>query len=326
MLMIPRRKFLRVAGGAVALPVASRMASALDYPTRPVRIVVGFPGGSTSDAIARLIGQRLSEQFGQPFVVEDRPGASGNIATEAVVNAPPDGYTLLLLGSNHAINDTLFKDLSFSFSRDIAPIASIMSTPGVMEVNPAVPATTVPEFIAYARANPGKINLGSSGNGSLVHMYGVLFVLMTGLNIVDVAYRGSPLAVADLLAGQLQIMFDNVPTSLGYIKAGRLRPLAVTTTTRVETLPDLPPLSDFLPGYDGSLWQGLGAPRNTPAAIVDKLNDGVNAALDDPAFVAQIRALGGLPLQLSPAAFGKLVAEDTAKWGKVIRDANVTPN
>jgi len=201
-----------------------------------------------------------------------------------------------------------------------------MSTPGVMEVNPSVPATTVPEFIAYAKANPGKINLGSSGNGSLIHMYGVLFVLMTGLNIVDVAYRGSPPAVADLLAGQLQIMFDNVPTSLGYINAGRLRPLAVTTKTRVETLPDLPSLSDFLPGYDGSLWQGLGAPRDTPAAIVDRLNDEVNAALSDPAFIAQIRALGGSPLQLSPAAFGQLIADDTAKWGKVIRDANVTPN
>jgi tripartite-type tricarboxylate transporter receptor subunit TctC len=326
MLIIPRRKFLRVAGGAAALPVASRLARALDYPTRPVRIVVGFPGGSTSDAIARLVGQRLSERLGQPFVVEDRPGASGNIATEAVVNAPADGYTLLLLGSNHAINETLFKDLSFSFSRDIAPIASIMSTPGVMEVNTSVPATTVPEFIAYARANPGKVNLGSSGNGSLIHMYGVLFVLMTGLNIVDVPYRGSPPAVADLLAGQLQIMFDNVPTSLGYINAGRLRPLAVTTKTRVETLPDLPPLSDFLPGYDGSLWQGLGAPRNTPAAIVDTLNGEVNAALNDPTFVAQIRALGGLPLELSPAAFGQLIADDTAKWGKVIRDANVIPN
>jgi len=326
MLIIPRRKFLRVAGGAVALPFASRMARALDYPTRPVRIVVGFPGGSTSDAIARIVGQRLSEKLGQPFIVEDRPGASGNIATEAVVNAPADGYTLLLLGSNHAINETLFKDLSFSFSRDIAPIASIMSTPGVMEVNPSVPAKTVPEFIAYARANPGKINLGSSGNGSLIHMYGVLFVLMTGLNIVDVAYRGSPPAVADLLAGQLQIMFDNVPTSLGYINSGRLRPLAVTTKMRVEALPDLPPLSDFLPGYDGSLWQGLGAPRNTPAAIVDKLNGEVNAAFNDPAFITQIRALGGLPLQLSPAAFGKFIADDTAKWGNVIRDANVTPN
>jgi tripartite-type tricarboxylate transporter receptor subunit TctC len=195
-----------------------------------------------------------------------------------------------------------------------------------MEVNPSVPAKTVPEFIAYAKANPGKINLGSSGNGSLIHMYGVLFVLMTGLNIVDVAYRGSPPAVADLLAGQLQIMFDNVPTSLGYINAGRLRPLAVTTKTRVEALPDLPPLSEFLPGYDGSLWQGLGAPRDTPAAIVDTLNGEVNAALNDPAFVTQIRALGGSPLQLSPAAFGNLIADDTAKWGKVIRDANVTPN
>jgi tripartite-type tricarboxylate transporter receptor subunit TctC len=323
---LPRRRFLHLAAGAAALPAVSRIARAQTYPTRPVRIVVGFPAGSTSDILARLIGQRLSERFGQPFVVENRTGASGNIATEAVVSAPPDGYTLLLVGSNHAINATLFNNLSFNFNRDIAPIGSIMRTPGVMEVNPSVPAKTVPEFIAYAKANPGKINMGSGGNGSIIHMYGVLFMLMTGVDIVDVPYRGAPPAVADLLAGQVQIMFDNVPTSLGYIRDGRLRPLAITAATRVDVLQDIPPLGDYLPGYEGSLWQGMGAPKNTPAEIIDKLNMEINAALADPKFKARIFDLGGTALSLSPDGFSKLIAEETEKWGKVIREANIKPD
>ncbi len=273
-----------------------------------------------------MIAQRLSQRLGQPFVVEDRTGASGNIATEAVVSAPPDGHTLLLVGSNHAINATLFNNLSFNFDRDIAPIGGLMRTPGVMEVNPSVPARTVPEFIAYAKANPGKINMGSGGNGSLIHMYGVLFMLMTGVDIVDVPYRGAPPALADLLAGQVQIMFDNVPTSLPSIRDGRVRPLAVTTPTRVDVLPDVPRLGDYLPGYEGSLWQGIGAPKNTPAEIIEMLNTVLHAALADPRFTSRIVDLGGSPLSLSPAGFGKFIAEETEKWGKVIREANIKPD
>jgi tripartite-type tricarboxylate transporter receptor subunit TctC len=320
-----RRQALHFLAGSAAL-AAPHLARASDYPQRPVKIVVGFPAGSTSDGVARLIGQTLSERLGQPFVVDDRTGASGNIATEAAVNAPPDGYTLLLAGSNHAINDTLFSDLPFSFSRDIAPVASLMRTPGVMEVNPSVPAKTVPEFIAYAKANPGKINMGSGGAGSLMHMYGVLFMLMAGVKLTDVPYRGAPPALLDLLAGQVQVAFDNAPTSLGYIRAGRLRALATTASARVDALPGVPPLSDYLPGYEGTLWQGIGAPRKTPEAIIVKLNREINAALADPQFKARIVALGGAPLALSPADFGKLIANDTAKWGKVIRQADIKPS
>ncbi len=323
---LPRRKFLNLAAGAAALPVISRIARADTYPLRPVHIIVGFPPGSTSDTLARLIGERLSARLGQPFVIEDRTGASGNIATEAVINSAPDGYTLLLVGSNHAINSTLFNNLNFNFNRDIAPIASIMRTPGVMEVNPSVPAKTVPEFISYAKANPGKISLGSGGNGSIIHMYGVLFMLMTGVEIVDIPYRGAPPALADLLAGQVQVMFDNVPTSLGYLRDGRLRPLAVTAATRVNTLPEVPPLSDYLPGYEGSLWQGIGAPKNTSAEIIDKLNSEINAALADAAFDARITGLGGTTLSHSPDGFAMLIAEETEKWGKVIRQANIKPD
>lgn len=320
-----RRRALHILAGSAAL-AAPRFANAADYPERPVKILVGFPAGSTSDGLARLIGQTLSERLGQPFIVEDRTGASGNIATEAVVNAPPDGYTLLLAGSNHAINETLYAGLPFSFSRGIAPVASIMRTPGVMEVNPSVPAKTVPEFIAYAKANPGKINMGSGGAGSLMHMYGVLFMLMAGVKFTDVPYRGAPPALLDLLAGQVQVAFDNVPTSLGYIRAGRLRALATTASARVDALPGIPPLSDYLPGYEGTLWQGIGAPIKTPEAIIIKLNQEINAALADPQFKARIIALGGVPLALSPADFGKLVADDTAKWGKVIKQADIKPS
>jgi tripartite-type tricarboxylate transporter receptor subunit TctC len=320
-----RRQALHILAGSAAL-AAPRFARAADYPERPVKILVGFPAGSTSDGLARLIGQTLSERLSQPFIVEDRTGASGNIATEAVVNAPPDGYTLLLAGSNHAINDTLYAGLPFSFSRDIAPVASIMRTPGVMEVNPSVPVKTVPEFIAYAKANPGKINMGSGGTGSLMHMYGVLFMLMAGVKLTDVPYRGAPPALLDLLAGQVQVVFDNVPTSLGYIRAGRLRALATTASAHVDALPGIPPLSDYLPGYEGTLWQGIGAPRKTPEEIITKLNREINAALADPQFKARIIALSGVPLALSPADFGKLIASDTAKWGKVIRQADIKPS
>jgi tripartite-type tricarboxylate transporter receptor subunit TctC len=306
--------------------ITPHAAVALDYPTRPVHILVGFPAGSTSDVVARLIAQRLSERLGQPFVVEDRTGASGNIAAEAVANAAADGSTLLLAGSNNAINDTLFDNLPFNFNRDIAPIAGIMRTPGVMEVNPSVPARTVPEFIDYAKAHPGKINMGSGGTGSLIHMYGVLFMSLTGVKLVDVPYRGAPPALADLLTGQIQIMFDNVPTSLGFIRDGRLRPLAVTVSTRVDTLPSLPPLGEFLPGYDGSLWQGLAAPKNTPLETINKLSVEIKLALSDPQFKSRIVALGGTPSTLSAAEFGDLIAKDTQKWGKVIRKAGLRPD
>jgi tripartite-type tricarboxylate transporter receptor subunit TctC len=325
--MVPAfRNLLCVLLGALGVMITAHAAVALDYPTRPVRILVGFPAGSTSDVVARLIAQRLSERLGQPFVVEDRTGASGNIAAEAVANAPADGYTLLLTGSNNAINDTLFDNLPFNFNRDIAPIAGIMRTPGVMEVNPSVPARTVPEFIDYAKAHPGKINMGSGGTGSLIHMYGVLFMSLTGVKLVDVPYRGAPPALADLLTGQIQIMFDNVPTSLGFIRDGRLRPLAVTVSARVDTLPSLPPLGEFLPGYEGSLWQGLAAPKNTPQETIDKLSVEIKSALSDPQFKSRIVALGGTPSALSAAEFGDLIAKDTQKWGKVIREAGIKPD
>jgi tripartite-type tricarboxylate transporter receptor subunit TctC len=320
------RSLLCVLLGVLGVMLTPCAAIALDYPTRPVRILVGFPAGSTSDVVARLIAQRLSERLGQPFVVEDRTGASGNIAAEAVANAPANGYTLLLVGSNNAINDTLFDYLPFKFNRDIVPIAGIMRTPGVMEVNPSVPARTAAEFIGYARAHPGKINMGSGGNGSLIHMYGVLFMSLTGVKLVDVPYRGAPPALADLLTGQIQIMFDNVPTSLGFIRDGRLRPLAVTVSTRVDTLPDLPPLGDFLPGYEGSLWQGLAAPKNTPQETIDKLSVETKSPLSDPQFKSRIVALGGTPSTLSAAEFGDLIAKDTQKWGKVIREAGIKPD
>jgi tripartite-type tricarboxylate transporter receptor subunit TctC len=320
------RSLLCVLLGVLGVMLTPCAAIALDYPTRPVRILVGFPAGSTSDVVARLIAQRLSERLGQPFVVEDRTGASGNIAAEAVANAPANGYTLLLVGSNNAINDTLFDYLPFKFNRDIVPIAGIMRTPGVMEVNPSVPARTAAEFIGYARAHPGKINMGSGGNGSLIHMYGVLFMSLTGVKLVDVPYRGAPPALADLLTGQIQIMFDNVPTSLGFIRDGRLRPLAVTVSTRVDTLPDLPPLGAFLPGYEGSLWQGLAAPKNTPQEVINKLNVEIRSALSDSRFKSRIVALGGTPLTLSAAEFGELIAKDTQKWGKVIREAGIKPD
>ncbi|HLH97066.1 MAG TPA: tripartite tricarboxylate transporter substrate binding protein [Xanthobacteraceae bacterium] len=318
-----RRSLLGLALGAAAVPLASRFAGAIDYPTRPVRVLVPFLPGSTSDTLARVIGQWLSERLGQSFVVESRPGAAGNMATEAVVRAPPDGYTLLLVTLSNALNATLYESLNFNFIRDIAPVASLMRTPGVMEVNPSFPAKTVPEFIAYAKANPHKVTMASAGNGASSHLAGALFMMMTGIDMVHVPYRGSPAALTDLLGGQVQVMFDNLPTSIEYIKAGKLLPLGVTATKRLDLLPDVPPLADFVPGYETSLWLGIGAPRNTPAEVVAKLNNEINAALADPKIKAQLAALGGTPLPGSPADFSKLIAGETEKWGRVIRTAGI---
>ena len=320
---LPRRQFLHLAAGAVALPALSRMARAQTYPTQPVRIIVGFGPGGVSDILARLIGQWLSERLGRPFVVENRPGAGTNVATEAVARDPADGYTLLWLTSSNAINTTLYDKLNFDFSRDIAPVASIVLVPSVMEVNSQFPTKTVPEFIAYAKANPGKINMGAAGPGSSTHIFGELFKMMAGVNLVPVQYRSSGPALTDLLAGQVQVMFDPLGSSIEYIRAGRLRALAVTTATRSEALPDVPTVGDFVPGYEASLWQGIGAPKSTPPEIVDKLNKEINAALADPKIKARLADLGSTPLVSSPGDFAKLIADDTEKWGKVIRAANI---
>jgi tripartite-type tricarboxylate transporter receptor subunit TctC len=320
---LPRRKFLHLAVGAAALPAVSRTARAQTYPTQPVRIIVGFGPGGVSDILARLIGQWLSERFGRPFVVENRPGAGTNVATEAVVRAPADGYTLLWLTSSNAINATLYEKLNFDFIRDIAPVASIVLVPSVMEVSSEFPAKTVPEFIARAKANPGKINMGAAGPGSSTHIFGELFKMMAGVNLVPVQYRSSGPALTDLMAGQVQVMFDPLGSSIEYIRAGRLRALAVTTATRAEALPDVPTVGEFVPGYEASLWQGIGAPKSTPPEIVDRLNKEINAALADPKIKARLADLGSTPLAQSPDEFAKLIASDTEKWGKVIRAANI---
>jgi tripartite-type tricarboxylate transporter receptor subunit TctC len=320
---LPRREFLRLAGATVALPALSRIARAQTYPSRPVRLIIGYPPGGSADITARLIGQWLSERLGQQFVIESRPGAGTNIATEAAIRATPDGYTLFLVAPANAINATLYEKLNYNFIRDIAPIAGLIRFPNVMEVNPSVPVKTVPEFIAYAKANPGKLNFASSGNGSTIHMSGELFKMMTGVNLVHVPYRGGAPALTDLLAGQVQVMFDNIPTSAEHVRSGRLRGLAVTSTTRLAVLPDLPPLSDFVPGYESSAWYGLGAPKNTPAEIIDRLNKEVNAILADPKSKARFEELGATLLPGSPADFGKLVADETEKWGKVVKFAGV---
>jgi tripartite-type tricarboxylate transporter receptor subunit TctC len=326
MMKLPRRQFLHLAAGATALPVLSRIARAQTYPTRPVRWIVGYPPAGATDIAARLIGQWLSDRLGQPFVIENRPGASGNIGTEAVVNAPPDGYTLLLVNAGNAINATLYEKLKYNLIRDIAPVAGIIRVPLVMQVNPSVPATSVPEFIAYAKANPGKLNMASAGNGTPQHVSGELFKMMAGVNMTHVPYRGSAPALTDLLGGQVQVVFDTTLASIEYIRAGRLRPLAVTTATRLEALPEIPTVSDFLPGYEASGWYGVGAPKNTPTEIVDKLNKEINAALANPKIKAQLADLGGIVLALSPAEFGKLIADETEKWGRVIRAANIKPD
>jgi tripartite-type tricarboxylate transporter receptor subunit TctC len=316
---LPRRNFLHLAAGAAALPVVSRIARAEVYPSRSVRIVVGFPPAGGADIFARLMGQWLSERLGQQFIIENRPGAASNIATEAVVRAPADGYTLLLVTNPNVINATLYDKLQYNFIRDIEPVASNDRVPNVMEIHPSVPARTVPEFIAYAKANPGKINMGSGGNGTSQHVAGELFKMMTGVNLVHVPYRGAGPALVDLLAGQVQIMFDTVSGSIGHITAGKLRPLAVTTAARSEALPDIPTVGDFVPGYEASTFHGVGAPRDTPTEIVDKLSKEINAGLADPAIKARIAELGSVPMPMTPADFAKFIADETEKWAKVVK-------
>jgi tripartite-type tricarboxylate transporter receptor subunit TctC len=319
-----RRQFLQLAAGATALPILDRPAWALDYPTRPVHILVGFAAGGPNDISARLIAQWLSQRLGQQFIVENRTGAGGNIAVETVVRAPADGYTLLLVPAPAAINATLYHNLTFNFIRDIAPIAGIVRVPEVMVVNPGVPAKTVPEFIAYAKANPGKINMASAGNGSVPHVAGELFKFMTGLDLVRVGYRGGGPALVDLLGGQVQMMFEPTLSTLPHIREGKLRALAVTSATRSNALPDVPALGEFVPGYEATAWFGIGAPKNVPAEIVDKLNQEINAGLADAKLKEQLVGLGGEPMPMSPGAFATFIAAETDKWAKVIKFAGIT--
>jgi tripartite-type tricarboxylate transporter receptor subunit TctC len=322
---LPRRRFLRLTAGAAALPVLSRITRAQSYPTRPVHLIVGFPAGGPTDLVARLIGQWLSERLGQQFVIENRPGAGTNIAIEAVVKAAPDGYTLLLVGTPAAIGASLYDNLNFNLARDIAPVAGFAREPNVVEVHPSVPVNTLPEFISYAKANSGKLNMPSGGNGSSPHLAGELFKMMAGVDMLTVPYRGSAPALIDLLGGQVQVYFDVMPSSIEYIRTGKLRALAVTTATRSPAIPDLPTVGEFLPGYEASSWQGIGAPKNTPAEIVDTLNREINASLADPKLITRLGGLGATALGGSPAEFGKLIAEETEKWTKVIKFAGIRP-
>jgi tripartite-type tricarboxylate transporter receptor subunit TctC len=321
--LLSRRKLLHLAASVAALPAVARIAKAQAYPARPVRWIVGFPAGGPNDILARLMGQWLSERLGQPFVIENRPGAGGNIGTEAVVRAPPDGYTLLMVATSAAINATLYDKLNFVFVRDVKPVAGIIRVSNVMETNPSFPAKTLSELIAYAKANPGKINMASPGSGTGPHLAGELFMKMTGVDMVHVPYRGAAPALTDLLGGQVQVMFDGLPSSIEHLRAGKLRALAVTTATRWEGLPDTPAMGDFVPGYEASVWFGVGAPQATPGEIVDKLNKEINTGLADPKVKARLAELGGAVLALSPAEFGKLLADETEKWAKVIRAANI---
>jgi tripartite-type tricarboxylate transporter receptor subunit TctC len=320
---LPRRTFLQLAAGTAALPAVSRVARAQTYPTRPVRIIVGFPAGGATDILARLTGQWLSERLGQQFIIENRAGAGGNIGTEAVVKAPPDGYTLLQVATPNGLNAALYTNLNFNFVRDITPVIGIMRTSYVIVVHPSVPATTVPEFIAYAKANAGKVNMASAGNGTPQHIFGELFKMMAGVDLTHVPYRGGAPATTDLIGGQVQVIFSPLPESIEHIKAGKLRPLAVTTVTRLDVLPNIPTVGDFLPGYEGTGWLGVGAPKNTPAEIIDKLNKEINAGLADPKIVSRIAELGGAVLGGSPTAFGKIVSDDIEKWAKVIKSAGI---
>jgi tripartite-type tricarboxylate transporter receptor subunit TctC len=320
---LPRRQFLHLAAAAAALPTLSRTAIAQTYPTQPVRIIVGFAAGSGSDILARLMAQWLTERLGQPIVIENRAGAGGNVGTEAVVKAAPDGYTLLKVVPANTVNDTLYDKLSFNFIRDIAPVAGMVRVPYVLVLNQSVPVATVPEIIAYAKANPGKLNFASAGVGTGIHMSGELFKLMAGVNMVHVPYRGAGNAMTDLIGGQVQLMFDTTQASIPHIKAGKVRALAVTTAARSELLPDLPTIGDFVPGYEASGSFGFGAPRNTPAEIIEKLNREINAVLADPKVKARIAELGGEPLAGSAAVYGRLLAEESEKWGKVVRAANI---
>ena len=322
---LPRRHFLQLAAGVAAFPALSRVAWAQPYPTQPLRLILGYPPGGSADITARLTGQWLSERLGQPVVIESRPGAATNLATEAVVRAAPDGYTFLLIAPANAINATLYEKLNFNFLRDIEPVAGIIHFPNVVVVNPTLPIKSIPELIAYAKANPGKLNMASSGNGSTIHMSGELFKMLTGINMVHVPYRGGALALTDLIAGQVHVMFDNIPTSAEHIKAGRLRGLAVTSTVRSAVLPDLPTVADFLPGYEASAWYGLGTPKNMPGEVIDKVNKAMNAVLADPKSQARFAELGASTLPGSAADFGRLLADETEKWGKVVKFADIKP-
>jgi tripartite-type tricarboxylate transporter receptor subunit TctC len=322
---LPRRRFLYLAAGAVALPAVSRVARAQTYPMRSVRLISGFPAGGPNDIVARLMGQWLSGRLGQQFIIENRPGAGNNIATEAVVRAAPDGYTLLMVSTPNAINATLYEKLNFNFIRDIAPIAAIIRVPNVMVVHPSVPAKTVPEFIAYAKANPGKLTMASPGNGTSGHISGELFKMMSGVNILHVPYRGGAPAVTDLIGGQVQVLFSPMPSMIAYVSAGTLRALAVTSATRAEVLPNIPTVSEFLPGYEASTWFGVGAPKGTPAGIIDKLNNEINAGLADPKTRERLAAEGGTALPGSPAELGNLIADETEKWAKVVKFAGLKP-
>ena len=320
-----RRHLLQLAAGAAVLFAGPHVAKAQSYPTRPVHLIVGFPAGGPADIGARLTAQWLSERLGQQVIVENRPGAATNIATEAVVRAPADGYTLLFSMVSNAINATLYDALNFNFIRDTAPVGSLMRTPGVMLVNPMVPAQTIPEFIAYAKANPGKINMSSAGPGTVPHIYGELFKIKTGTDMVLVHYRGAGPAMPDMISGRIQVMFDSVPSAIQQVRAGKLRPLGVTTATRLDVLPDVPAIGEFVPGYEASNWYGIVAPKNTPAEIVDRLNKEINAILADPQARARIADIGASPFAGSAADFAKFIAEDTERWGKVIRAANIKP-
>jgi tripartite-type tricarboxylate transporter receptor subunit TctC len=320
---LARRRFLHLAGGIAAFPAWTQIASAQTYPAQPVRWLVGYPAGGSADMVARLIGQHLSEKLGQPFIIENRPGAGNNIAAEAVARAPADGYTLLLVNPANAINAILYEKLSFNFVQDIAPVGGVMRVPNVVVVHPSVPAKSIPELIAYAKANPARINMASSGNGVPSHIAGELFKMMAGVDMVHVPYRGSAPALTDLLSGQVQVMFDPLPSSIGHIRGGRLRPLAITTTTRSDVLPDIPTVGDFLPGYEASTWFGAGVPKHTPAEIVDKLSNEINIALADPKMKMRLADLGGMVLSGSPADFGRLIAEETKKWAAVVKFASI---
>jgi len=322
---LPRRRFLHLAAGAAALPAVSRIGWAQTYPARTVRMIVAYPPGSGADILGRLMGQWLQERLGQPFVIENRPGGSTNIATQAVVNASADGYTILMVHTAGAVNPTLYDKLNYNFIRDIAPVAALTKAPLVMEVNPMVPAKTVSEFIAYAKSNPGKLNMASSGIGGASHIAGELFKMMTRVNMVYVPYAGGPPAITDLLAGQVQVLFDPISSSIGHIRAGKLRALAVTTAKRQDTLPDIPTVGDFVPGYEATAWQGIGAPRNTPIEIIEKLNKEINAALADPKIKTRLSDLGNAPMPMTPAEFGKFIAAETEKWGKVVKFAGLKP-
>jgi tripartite-type tricarboxylate transporter receptor subunit TctC len=321
----PRRKFLRLVAGAATLPVVTRSAWAQTYPTRPVHIIVGFTAGSGGDIIARLISQWMSERLGQPFVIVNQPGAGTNIAAETVVHAPPDGYTLLMITAANAINTTLYENLRFDFTRDIAPVASINRSSLFMEVNPSVPARTVPEFIAYAKANPGKINMASPGTGTVPHVAGEMFKMMTGVNMLKVPYRGEAQALTDLIGGQVQVYFGTEAGSIEFIRAGRLRPLAITSATRSMALPDIPTVGEFVPGYEAETWTGIGAPKNTPVDIIDRLNKEIIAGLADTKFMARLAELGSEPMPLSVRPFTAFIAAETDKWAKVVKFANIKP-